>query len=117
MKMPWRWAAAITSSPGLPSMPTPSTVIVTVVFFGAAAVSDTGRLRQAHLGAAVLDVVLELVPEQRERRRQGGGGRRAEHADRGLLRWPRQPGADVVGHIEQEVQITGTPVAVNDPAQ
>src|SRR5215472_4793683 len=107
MKMPWRWAAAISHSPGRASMSTPSTVTVTVVFFGASVPSDMGRLGlgRPHLRAAVGDVVLELVTEVGEGRCQRGGGRGPEHADGGLLRRPPQARADVVGHVEQQVQI------------
>src|SRR6476646_2886563 len=113
MNMPWRWAAAISHSPGRASMSTPSTVTVTVVFLGASVPSDMGRLDLdgAHLRAAVDEVVLELVAEQSGRRRQRGRGRRAEYADGGLFRRPREARADVVGHVEQEVEIAGPPVA------
>src|SRR6516165_7441503 len=119
MNMPWRWAAAISHSPGRASMSTPSTVTVTVVFFGASVESDMGRLGLdgAHLRAAVRDVVLELVAEVREGGRQRSGGRRPEHADRGLLRRPSQAGADVVGHVEEQVEVTRAPVAVDDAPQ
>src|SRR5258706_10790664 len=119
MYVPVRWAAAMSSSPGFASMSRPSTVTVTVVFLGASAgVSDTGVLRlDVDHRSAVLDVVLELVAEQLEGRSQRGRGRRSEHADRRLARRPGQPRADVVGHVEEQVQIAGPPIAVDDALQ
>src|SRR6476659_5391452 len=118
MWVPVRWAAAMTSSPGLASMARPSIVTVTVVFFGASGgVSDTGDLRRIDDRAPVLDVVLELVPEQLEGRRQRRRGRRAEHADRGLPGRPGQAGTDVVGHVQQEVEVARPAVAVDDPLE
>src|SRR3954452_11810953 len=95
------------SSPGFASMSRPSMVTVTVVFFGASAgVSDTDDLRRGvDDRTPVLDVELELVAEQLEGRRQRRRGRGAEHADRGLPGRPREAGADVVGHVEQEVEV------------
>ena len=66
--MPVRSAAAMTSSPGLASMPRPSMVTVTVVLAGASAGScqtwsDLARDVDAVDGTAVVDVGLELVAE------------------------------------------------------
>src|SRR4051794_22466895 len=108
------------SSPGLASISRPSTVTVTVVFFGASAgVSDTRDLRAGVIqhGAAVLDVVLELAAEELQRRRQRCGRRRTQHADRCLTRRPGEAGADVVGYVQEQVQIAGPAVAVDDPFQ
>src|SRR3954468_2021973 len=99
-------------------MSRPSMVTVTVVFFGASAgESDTGDLHTdlVHDRTTVLDVVLELVAEQLERRRQRGRGRRPQYADRRLARRPGEPGADVVGHVEQQVEIARAAVALDDP--
>src|SRR4051812_48298226 len=94
------------SSPGWASMSLPSIVTVTVVFFGAPAASDMQRLRgSVDDGPTVLDVVLELVPEQLDGGGERRGRRRAEYADRRLPRWPGEPGADVVGHVEQQVEV------------
>src|SRR3954449_9235494 len=113
--MPVRCAAAMSNSPGFASMSTPSMVTVTVVFFAAsAAASDTGDLRPVEDGAAVVDVVLELVAEEPQCRRQRRRGRRAQHTDGGLPGRPREPGTDVVGHVQQKVEIAMPAVAVDD---
>src|SRR4051812_20406368 len=105
----------MSNSPGLASMSRPSMVTVTVVFFGASgAASDTGDLRPGEDGAAVVDVVLELVGEQPQCRRQRRRGRRAQHADGGLPGRPGQSGTDVVGHIEEKIEIAAPAVAVDD---
>src|SRR5215213_7216452 len=105
----------MSNSPGLAWMSTPSLVTVTVVFFGAsAAASDTGHLRRVEDGAAMIDVVLELVAEEMQGRRQRGRGRRAEHADGGLPGRPGETRTDVVGHVEEEIEIATPAVAVDD---
>src|SRR5271157_1884376 len=59
-----------------------------------------------------LHVDEELVAEHADARRDGGGDGRAEHADRGLLRWPGHAGGDVVAEVHEEVQIFLAPGAV-----
>src|SRR3954463_11544268 len=109
----------MTSSPGNASMSRPSTDTVTVVFFAASGASDTSDLhaRLADHRPAVLDVVLELGAEQLERRRQWRRCRGSQHADRRLARRPRETGTDVVGHIEQEIEVARASVPVDDAAQ
>src|SRR5438105_12207444 len=111
MYMPWRSAAAITSSPCRASMARPSTVTVTVSFCCSVCwlISPEGT-------AALLDVDEELVPEHAHGRgdRRGDGG--AEHADRGLLGRPGQTRGDVVAHVEEEVEVLLPAGAVLDAA-
>src|SRR5678815_594021 len=77
----------------------------TVVFFGAS--SDMSDL----------DVSLELVAEPMDGRDDRRHRRGPERADGGLSRGPRQPRTDVVGHVEQQVDVFGTPVPVDDPLE
>src|SRR6478736_2801717 len=100
--MPWRSAAAMTSSPGSAEMTRPSTVSVSVVF-----VSDNRRLRRREV---LVEVRSEATYDRRDRR----GGRRAERADRRLLRGPHEAGADVVGHVHQQVDVGATTLTSDD---
>src|SRR5579862_4254936 len=103
--MPLRSAAAISSSPFSATMALPSIVIGTPSLTSGApsvvAVSDTGsRPRRRGDGHAGLDgpvhVGLELGAEALDGRRDRRHRRRAERADRRLLRRPRDAWADVV---------------------
>src|SRR3954451_16045287 len=117
--MPWRWAAAITSSPFLASISRPLTVIATASGRGGGggSESDMGRLRVRHERAGRGDVVLELVPEPSEGGRDRRHGGRPQRADRGLAGRPGDAGTDVVAHVAQEVEVLRAPVAVDDAAQ
>src|SRR6478609_3382939 len=114
----------MTSSPGLASTCLPSTVMDTEVstsvngghLLGCGVVgADEGRaldldgdLRRS------ADVGLELVLEAHDRRGDRRGGALAERADGGLLRRPVHADRDVVADVEQQVEVLGPAVAVED---
>src|SRR3954469_11635318 len=54
---------------------------------------------------AFLDVHEVLVAEALDRRRDRSDRRRSERTDRRLLRRPGDAGADVVGHVEQQLEV------------
>src|SRR5436190_16137094 len=66
---------------------------------------------------AFLDVQQVLVAESLDRRRDRRHRRRPERADRRLLRWPGDAGADVVGHVEQQLEVILTSRASLDAAE
>src|SRR3954449_3512660 len=110
MYVPVRSAAAMSSSPGFAWIGAPFTVTVTVVFAGASCSVSATRT------APFLDVEEVLVAEALDRRRDRRDGRGAERADRRLLRRPRDAGRDVVGHVEQELEVVLATGAGLDPA-
>src|SRR3954469_11897558 len=89
----------MSSSPGLASIVTPLTVTVSVVFAGASCSVSATRT------APFLDVEEVLVAEALDRRRDRRDGGRPERADRRLLRRPCDAGRDVVGHVEQQLEV------------
>src|ERR1700677_4532286 len=120
MKVPARSAAAMSISPFRPLTSRPSRVKDTVSTGASAAseatgwsevavatvVSPFGGVNCSLIGAAsLLDVDQELVGEHLDGRPDRRGDRRPEHADGGLLGWPRQTGGDVVAGVEEEVKI------------
>src|SRR5260221_12377738 len=118
MNTPCCSAAAITSWPLGAVISRPLTVSVT-------ASSGTRGLRclvreTVHLHGRferATDIRLELVakaPDGGRDRRHGGG---TERTDRGLPGRPADAGADVVAHVEEQVDAFGTPVAIDAALQ
>src|SRR5579884_438982 len=114
MKVPARSAAAMTSSPfrAVVGRPSREKVTASSSVNGGAGVSAERPVPVPGCGArsligapAVLDVNEELVAEHVDGRVDRGGDRRAEHADGRLLRWPGEPRRDVVGDVEEEVEV------------
>src|SRR5688500_12343794 len=114
----------MTSSPGLASTGRP---LISTITVSGAWVSDTGglaRLRDVGLAvdgdrrlAGAPAVGHELVLEPHDGGRDRRHGRRAERADRRLLRGPGDAGADVVADVEQQRDVVGAAVPVEDAAQ
>src|SRR4249920_3849772 len=121
----------MTSCPGGASCARPSTVMERVVLAAGASTapvsagpwadgaSGTGRLAvlDAVDRTAVGDVVVELVAEAVDGRRYGRDRGGAERADRGLPGRPQEARADVVRHVEQQVQVLGPAAPFQDPGQ
>src|SRR5205807_2059836 len=60
-----------------------------------------------------LEFVTEATDGRRDRRHRG----RAERADRGLSRRPVDARADVVAHVEQQVDVLGPALTIDDATQ
>src|SRR3712207_2113753 len=88
-------------------MSRPSTVRVTTSGGASRCVSAKGA-------PAVFDVREVLVSEALDRRGDRRHGRRPEGTDRRLLRRPGDAGADVVAHVEQQIEVGLPPGAVLD---
>src|ERR1700722_2820331 len=119
MNVPACSAAAMRNCPAGAVTSVPSRVKVTV-----ASASTLGAMPWCEVttGSAirttpVLDVHQDVVTEHPDGRRDRRRDRRAQDADRRLLRGPRHARRQVVAHVHQEVHVRLTPVAVLDAAQ
>src|ERR1039458_4106060 len=104
MYTPARSAAAIKSSPARPVTARPSSVNGTVSSVSRCAL-ESGVAPSVIGTPAVFDVHQELVAEHGDPGRDRRGDRGPEHADRGLLGRPVDPGADVVTDVHQKVEV------------
>src|SRR5439155_12850528 len=66
---------------------------------------------------ALLHVLEDLVAEERVEADDGGDGGRAQRADRGLGEGGVETRADVVAHVEEEVEVGVAPLAVLDAVE
>src|SRR5580704_10026649 len=102
MNVPARSAAAMSISPLTAVTSRPSRVNVT---------SSAGGAAGSAMGTApLLDVHEELVAEHLDGRGDRRRDRRPQDADGRLLGRPAEPGRDVVGGVEQEVEILLAPL-------